>query len=94
MISLLLQSACILGLRRKLTKDGENDHEEEEKHEDIHEGWQGLKHLPQVSGERDRARRGEGRWVAGWDPGGMVWGSSVRDAFVEMGAWCSQALEH
>lgn len=94
MISLLLQSACVLELRKKLTEDGENDHEEEEKHEDIHEGWQGLKHLTQVSGERDRARRGEGRWVAGWGPGGMVWGSSVRAAFVEMGAWCSQALEH
>ena len=66
MVSLLLQSACILGLRKKLTEDGENDHEEEEKHEDIHEGWQGLKHLTQVSGERDRARRvRDGGWRAG-----------------------------
>ena len=36
--------------RKKLTEDGENDHEEEEKQEDVHEGRQGLKHLTQVAG--------------------------------------------
>lgn len=49
-MSLLLETACVLGLRRKLTEDGENDHEEEEKQEDVHEGRQGLKHLTQVAG--------------------------------------------
>lgn len=45
-----------------LTEDGEDDHEEAEQQEDVHEGWQGLEDLSQVSvgGER-----------AGW---GWEWG--------------------
>ena len=67
-MSLLLESACVLGLRKKLTEDGENDHEEEEKQEDVHEGRQGLKHLTQVAGGR-QGQEGEGQRVAGWGPG-------------------------
>lgn len=53
-VSIVLKTFRIskTGAREKLTEDGENDHEEEEKQEDVHEGWQGLKHLTQVAGGR------------------------------------------
>lgn len=50
-VNSLFRGCRALG-RRGLTKDGENDHEEEQQQEDVHEGRQGLEDLPQVAGER------------------------------------------
>lgn len=72
----------------ELTKDGENDHEEQQQQEDVHEGWQGLEDLPKVAGETG-ARRGEVQPGAGRGPRGAVWDSSVGYALIETGARCS-----
>lgn len=50
----LLETIWLLG-HRELTKDGENDHEEEQQQEDVHEGRQRLEDLPQVAGEKGKA---------------------------------------
>lgn len=82
------------GAQEKLTKDGENDHEEEEQREDVHEGRQGLEDLAQVAGETNGARRGEAQPGTGQGPGGAGWDSSVGYVPVKMGGWCSRPPEH